>query len=199
MFVTILYDIKGGKLCIRGFFFVFFFGLTMLILLHFFFGGKATQEKACHEWHCLNVCSGLGFRFCLFVCFLFGGAYILHIRPTDVIAKARCRAVMLSGKGHSVALFNVSYSHRPGEQTPVALGQAGYCLACRCILSPPLHPHLLLQADAMEFSGHDLLCHLRVDTKAVGREVGQFDRVIQRCVPSLQMDSHQHLTVVQFQ
>lgn len=36
-------------------------------------------------------------------------------------------------------------------------------------------PPLLLQADAMEFSGHDLLCHLRVDTKAVGREVGQFD------------------------
>lgn len=46
--------------------------------------------------------------------------------------------VMLSGKGHSVALFNVSYSHRPGEQNPVALGQAGYCLACRCILPPPL-------------------------------------------------------------
>lgn len=134
----------------------------------------------------------------VFVCFfvLFGGAYILHIRPADVIAKARCQVVMLSGKGHSVALFNVSYSHRPGEQTPVALGQAGYCLACRCILS---FPPLLLQADAMEFSGHDLLCHLRVDTKAVGREVGQFDRVIQRCVPSLQMDSHQHLTVVPFQ
>lgn len=30
----------------------------------------------------------------------------------------------------------------------------------------------------MENSSHDFLWHLRIDTKAVGLEVGQFDRVI---------------------
>lgn len=31
---------------------------------------------------------------------------------------------------------------------------------------------------ALEISSHDFLCHPRVDIKAVGQEVGQFDRVI---------------------
>lgn len=44
-------------------------------------------------------------------------AYILCIKPTDVCAKARCQALMLSGKGHSLALFNVSYSHRHAKQS----------------------------------------------------------------------------------
>lgn len=53
---------------------------------------------------------------------------------------------------------------------------------------------------AVEISSHDFLCHPRVDTKAVGQEVGQFDRVIPPLsVPSLQMDSYQHLKVVQSQ
>lgn len=76
-------------------------------------------------------------------------AYILCIKPTDVCAKARCQALMLSGKGHSLALFNVSYSHRHAKQSkaaPVALGQTGHCFACRCIIlspPPPKTPHSL--------------------------------------------------------
>lgn len=61
-------------------------------------------------------------------------AYILCIKPPDVCATARCQALMLSGKAHSVALFNVSYSHRRAKAAPVALGQTGYCLACTCII-----------------------------------------------------------------
>lgn len=85
-------------------------------------------------------------------------AYILCIKPTDVCAKARCQELMLSGKGHSVALFNVSYSHTDmqSKAAPVALSQTGYCLAWRCIIlsPPPPKPLTHSQADAMEFSGH---------------------------------------------
>lgn len=82
-------------------------------------------------------------------------AYILCIKLPDVCAKARCQAPMLSGKAHSVALFNVCYSHRRAKQKSpptVALGQTGYCFA-PIILSTT--PRSLSPADATEFTGQD--------------------------------------------
>lgn len=86
-------------------------------------------------------------------------AYILCIKPPDVCAKARCHALMLSGKAHSVALFNVSYSHRRCRAAPSRTGSNWLLFGVRVHHLIPL-PKLpsLAQADAMEFSGHGGFC-----------------------------------------
>lgn len=66
-------------------------------------------------------------------------------------------------------------------------------------LIPPPTPSLS-QADAMEFSGHD---GFALPSQGSNQSCWEGSRPgwqwYNTCVPSLQMDSHQHLTVVQFQ
>lgn len=65
----------------------------------------------------------------------------------------------------------------------------------------PQNPSLThSQADAMEFSGHD---GFALPSQGSYQSCWEGSRPVWQwyntCVPSLQMDSHQHLTVVQFQ